>query len=316
MAARWKPPTRWVMFPLRGGGPVLADGPLHRPAEALEYGYVADVCFLRPAVSNDKPMPGILARISSLRLTFARAAVSPRWNSPAHLRRPAAWPAEAVPERPGGFDQLAGHPDHLLIYVIPFVSILGRRRSATTGDACPVRINCRLPRCRRSSRRPRRTGQCPADLRRRTSRTAFCAPWPMNSTPTTTRTTSSARFTASSPRSEFLVQSSRPQRAAHQAARRRPGGPGRQSGAPNGRAACAASDTPPRGKVKTHDHAPTRPRSWTAPVARASSSVEEAIERFAQTLPDHRRLHPLVTAGPLNLSHDGTAQTQRVGCRR
>ena len=35
--------------------------------------------------------------------------------------------------------------------------------------------------------------------------------------------------------------------------------------------------------------------------------VEEAIERFARTLPDHHRLYHLVSAGPLHLSRDGTA---------
>ncbi len=36
--------------------------------------------------------------------------------------------------------------------------------------------------------------------------------------------------------------------------------------------------------------------------------VEGAIERFARTRPAHHRLYHLVSAGPLHLSSDGTAQ--------
>ena len=211
MAARWKPPTRGSCAPCEAVARELAHSPLHRPAEALEYGYVADVHFLRPAVARDKPFPRLgayeLAAAPSARTACrapvrrraplraahgaSRAAGSPRRNGPAHVRRPAAWPAEAVPERPGGFDQLAGHPDHLLIASHP---VRQQRRPQERGDnrrrphaaeqasrgPCPAELNCRSPRCRREAARGlRRAARSPArPPRRRSPRRVRPAPTP------------------------------------------------------------------------------------------------------------------------------------------
>src|ERR687885_713954 len=124
----------------------LMSTSLGRPARTTSRSRDLGAYELAPAASA--------AAVGAAHVPSARAAASPRRNGPAHLRRPATWPAEAIPERPGGFDQLAGQTDHLLLASHPFVDNLGRGRGdnrrrlprpSARRDAMAGSINCRLP---------------------------------------------------------------------------------------------------------------------------------------------------------------------------